>query len=65
MGPIHPRVKQTAGRRLATAARALVYGDKSIVHTGPVLSGCNISNDRHGQEMQVGAGFNDTTTASN
>ncbi len=32
---IHPRNKQTGGARLALAARAVAYGEKEIVHSGP------------------------------
>lgn len=53
MGPIHPRVKQTVGRRLATAARALVYGDASLLHTGPVISGCSVTPERHGPSLDI------------
>ena len=40
MGGIHPRVKKIVGTRLAKAARALVYEDKEVVWTGPVLESC-------------------------
>ena len=45
MGGIHPRVKKIVGTRLAKAARGLVYGDKDIVWTGPVLESCTVSGD--------------------
>ena len=45
MGGIHPRVKKIVGARLASAARALVYGDEDEVWTGPVLRSCQLSND--------------------
>jgi len=43
MGSIHPRVKKIVGTRLAKAARALVYGDKNTVWTGPVLQSCVVA----------------------
>lgn len=45
MGGIHPRVKKIVGTRLAKAARALVYEDKTQVWTGPVLESCTVTND--------------------
>lgn len=34
---VHYRNKQEAGRRLSLVARALVYGDKKLVYTGPLF----------------------------
>lgn len=42
MGSIHPRPKQIVGYRLASAARALVYGDEERLWTGPVFRGCKV-----------------------
>lgn len=42
MGSIHPRNKRLLGWRLARAAKAIVYGDKTIAYTGPVLAGCSL-----------------------
>ena len=42
MGGLHPRVKRIVGERLAAAARALVYSDKTVAWTGPVLRSCGI-----------------------
>eukprot|EP01047_Picozoa_sp_COSAG01_P052559 COSAG01_NODE_5539_length_4199_cov_2.221220_4_plen_391_part_00 len=43
MGSIHPRNKRLLGQRLARAAKAVVYGDKSVAYTGPVLAGCSVA----------------------
>eukprot|EP00040_Diaphanoeca_grandis_P024611 m.135537 g.135537 ORF g.135537 m.135537 type:complete len:835 (+) comp29800_c0_seq1:114-2618(+) len=43
MGGLHPRAKQTIGRRLALGAAAIAYNDDSIVYTGPVLKNCSVS----------------------
>ncbi len=42
MGGIHPRPKQTVGRRLALAAKAIAYGENETVYTGPVLKSCTV-----------------------
>ena len=41
MGNIHPRNKRRLGRRLAQAAKAIVYGHDEVAFTGPVLAGCS------------------------
>jgi hypothetical protein len=43
MGGIHPRVKKIVGTRLALGARAVAYGDKKIVYSGPVLKSCEVT----------------------
>jgi sialate O-acetylesterase len=35
--PIHPKTKAPIGHRLALAARAMVYGETDLVHSGPVI----------------------------
>eukprot|EP00041_Stephanoeca_diplocostata_P024485 m.621907 g.621907 ORF g.621907 m.621907 type:complete len:351 (+) comp22538_c0_seq79:129-1181(+) len=42
MGGLHPRAKQTIGRRLALAARAVAYGETGVPFTGPVLKNCTV-----------------------
>lgn len=42
MGGLHPRAKQTIGRRLALAAMAVAYGDATVPFTGPVLKTCSV-----------------------
>lgn len=42
---IHPRDKQGVARRLSLLARALVYGESSVVHSGPVLEHAEFSGD--------------------
>ena len=41
MGGLHPRAKQTIGRRLALAASAVAYG-RDTPFTGPVIKNCSI-----------------------
>lgn len=73
MGGIHPRPKQTVGRRLALAARAVAYKDDTIVFTGPVLKNCSLGrvdaqcigdkectqNTRYGQFRQLTFNFDE------
>lgn len=42
MGGLHPRAKQTIGRRLALAAANVAYGQTDVSFTGPVLKNCSI-----------------------
>jgi sialate O-acetylesterase len=44
MGGIHPRVKKIVGTRLALGARAVAYGDDSMVYSGPVVKSCKVTN---------------------
>eukprot|EP00463_Aulacantha_scolymantha_P002180 TRINITY_DN2845_c0_g1_i1.p1 TRINITY_DN2845_c0_g1~~TRINITY_DN2845_c0_g1_i1.p1 ORF type:complete len:107 (+),score=14.51 TRINITY_DN2845_c0_g1_i1:82-402(+) len=41
MGGIHPRIKYPVGRRLALAAKNLLFGGTGP-YTGPTLSGCTL-----------------------
>merc|ERR1712232_1362061 len=42
-GALHSRPKRIIGERLAQAASAIVYGDKTAAWTGPVLDSCEIN----------------------
>ena len=42
MGGLHPRAKQTIGRRLALAASAVAYGHEDVPFTGPKLKNCSV-----------------------
>ena len=42
MGGLHPRAKQTMGRRLALAAANVAYGMLEVPFTGPVLKTCAV-----------------------
>jgi len=53
MGGLHPRAKQTIGRRLALGAANIAYGDKDVSYTGPVLKNCSI----HGLNQVCIPGF--------
>ena len=42
MGGLHPRAKQTIGRRLALAAANVAYNQPDVPFTGPVIKTCNV-----------------------
>lgn len=42
--PIHPNTKAPIGHRLALAARAKVYGETDLVHSGPVIKSMKVKN---------------------
>lgn len=42
MGGLHPRAKQTIGRRLALAAANVAYSQADVPFTGPVIKTCNV-----------------------
>lgn len=52
---VHPRDKQTVGRRLALAARAVAYGEE-LVHSGPVYRRHEIADGRVTIEFDHAAG---------
>ncbi len=55
---IHPTNKLDVGRRLALNARALVYGEKELVYSGPLYQDMEIKEDRIRLNFtHVGAGL--------
>jgi sialate O-acetylesterase len=42
---VHPRDKQSVGYRLALLARALVYGERELPHSGPVFERAEFENE--------------------
>jgi sialate O-acetylesterase len=53
---IHPDRKKEVGERLALAARGLVYGEKELVFSGPVLQSATV------EEKQISLQFTHTST---
>jgi len=43
---LHPRDKQPVAHRLALAARAIAYGEKDLVYSGPLLEGMTVEGDK-------------------
>lgn len=43
---IHPRNKQEVGRRLSLAARALAYGEKELVYSGPLYKSAKVEGNK-------------------
>ena len=43
---VHPLNKEDVGKRLALAAQKLAYGDKNIVHSGPIYESMKIEDSR-------------------
>jgi len=43
---IHPLNKEDIGKRLALAARKLAYGDKNVVHSGPIYKSMKIDGNK-------------------
>jgi sialate O-acetylesterase len=57
-GDIHPKNKWDLGRRLALSARALVHGEKSLVHSGPMFKAHTVEGSKFRLEFdQVGGGL--------
>jgi sialate O-acetylesterase len=46
LGDIHPRDKKDVGARLALWARAKIYGEKDLVHSGPLYKSIAIEGDK-------------------
>jgi len=43
---LHPRDKQPVGHRLALAARAIAYGEKDLVYSGPLLENMTVDGNK-------------------
>ena len=55
---IHPETKQPVGHRLALAARNLVYGEKGLVHSGPIFRSLKVKGKKITLEFDhIGSGL--------
>lgn len=61
-GNIHPRNKQEVSRRLAQSARAVVYGQKSVVWKGPLATKAVIGVPQNSSSIQIIISFDNSTT---
>ena len=63
-GTLHPRNKQELGLRLSLVARALTYGEPSLIHEGPRMASVSVASVASAATDDVSKGSNRSVVAT-